>query len=205
MFLTTIGVSLGRQPVLQKAYDEQVTFLTADFGKIKCYSFGSRSPKSLRGQILANFHWLDINLEKENNQYLLKSLSVHEKNPLLENLETANTYLEFLEILRKRLPFNEPLEDYYSHLRWLSTIKKGIDKKLWLEVLFYLGLLKIEGLYSVEEMPVAHLKDLMEYLEQCSEWNMETWDALQQIFKESGEVFLKNFVTYAKKMIATEL
>jgi recombinational DNA repair protein (RecF pathway) len=204
----TQGVLLGRAPVNHNAYDERVLFLTQDYGKILCYSFGSRSPKSKRGQILASFHWVEIFLDLDQGQYELKSLTVTEKNTLMDVYETSQFFLKALTYLREKLPLSEPNPEVYEFLKWASVPIVDFKESFLirsLEVLLTLGLLKLEGLYPLEDFRFLKTRNLTDLFYERFETSKSFHDLVGQVLGSYEERDLSQLLVAAKKTLHSQI
>lgn len=149
----TRGVLLYRSPL--REYDEQVQFFTEDLGKISALSFGSRSTRSTRRMHLAGYDWLDIALGQSREGWNLKGLELWQKNVFLQDPEKAEAFLNVLKALKDHFaPDDTDSATTLETFQWLRHVFHSdhiARASSILELMFYLGLLVILGIYPHSE------------------------------------------------------
>ena len=142
--IQTQGILLRKTPI--KEYDEHLVFFTKHFGKIDIYSFGSRSPKSARRQLLAMRDFLVIECQQIRGCYQLKQLTILKKNDFLANKLAYNLFFSMLKIINA---FSNRFMDVevYNFIFFVSTPDFFNDAGAGQTIIIHLSLLKCLGEY----------------------------------------------------------
>lgn len=122
MVFFTEGILLKREPI--KDFNEKLIFFTRDLGKIVIYAFGTRSINSIRGKILGVFEWMNLELEKTKERYVLKDISPLIKDDSEPHWQDKDFVLDLTKVFSElipKIPFEAKAEDLYRLLKILTS------------------------------------------------------------------------------------
>ena len=141
----TLAILLKREAM--KDYDEHLIFLTRRHGIVSLASFGSRSPKSLRGKLLSQTHLLDLEIEGPPHRRRMRDLHVVRRNEFLGDLNAFYIYLDALKWVMRLMPPNaseKHLFDLFERITFPGFFLPAGEVE---RQIIYLSMLRILGVF----------------------------------------------------------
>ena len=120
----TEALILNKKPLLEK--NILLTFFTKDLGKIKVFAFGAKKITSRRLSYFENGNFLKIILEKKNDRFYLKEVSlIFGFLSIKEDKKKWPAFYLYFYILEKILPENlRDEKNYQLTLNFLVNLSK---------------------------------------------------------------------------------
>ncbi len=147
MIIKTEGILLKKKSYREK--NEIIIFFTEKLGKISCFSYGSKSIKSLRRVILSRFNWVEIELEHKRNAYILKGLTEKKINLLTKKVSDFLFLSHILKIIDCKVPYESKENDFYQFLQVINHQKIVKKSLLFKEFIFLFSFLYFLGVFPV--------------------------------------------------------
>jgi len=141
----TLGILIRRDS--QADYNEKILFWTKHFGKLKLYSFGSRSSRSSRNKMLKSYDWLKIAFTRKGKSSELNTLELYRKNDFLSDLTSYHFFLESLKQIDRVLPDGIRDDAIFKLLYLYSRSEFQVKEKEISRFLFSFALLQITGFF----------------------------------------------------------
>ena len=142
MTFQTEGILLQRKPI--KELDESLTFFTEKCGKITCFSYGTKSPRSQRAKVLTSLQWLTLHVKKQHHHHTLTHIEPH--LPIaVGNTDMFYFLQEALRVIARKLPSHVQDEEVYHLLKILTHVLKRKQPISYQKFMFYYGLLHVLG------------------------------------------------------------